>query len=195
VQAGEIGPDCSSCFGGIYSVDGVLQSTNDAADTETWRVTYSLDLSGYTGTSTHFVRSLAAQVVSASSFVSASNVFAPTSGTWTMGSGNVSNVTSSSNGCSGNTSNGWVCLAYSSGDRLVVDTETVYSWVFDVTVREGSWRDLVNIQANFDPPTGRFMSETVRVPEGAAGELPILLSGVVFLLLWSKRAWVRRIIN
>lgn len=193
VHAGTIGPTgCAnnSCFGGVYSLDAFMSGST--ATTETWRVTYSLDLSGYTGAVTDFVRSLAIQVVSASNLLSVANVFNPTTGNWALDSGNVSNVSATSNGCSGSTSNGWICLAYVgqslvAPQALTVGQNSTFSWVFDATVKSGSWRDLSSIQANFDPPTGRFMSETVRVPEGFAAELPILLIGLTFFLLWQRR--------
>ena len=193
LQAGSIGPNCGSCFGGVYTVDAT-QLADSSQTTDTWRITYSLNLSQYTGWPIDFVRSLAAQVVSAADFISAGPVFtAPTSGPWTMTSGNVSN---SQGGCSGNTSNGWVCLEYDGSildwNALRVGTNNTYSWIFDVNVRQNSFRGLVNIQANFDPAIGRFMSESVSVsvPEGNVSELPMLLGGILLLAAWQMRKWL-----
>jgi hypothetical protein len=48
--------------------------------------------------------------------------------------------------------------------------------------------DVASVQANFDPPTGLLMSEKVAVPEGGAVELPMLLTGLGFLLFWRRKA-------
>jgi hypothetical protein len=60
--------------------------------------------------------------------------------------------------------------------------------VFDVTIKAGTLMDVASVQANFDPPTGLLMSEKVAVPEGGAVELPMLLTGLGFLLFWRRKA-------
>jgi hypothetical protein len=182
LHAGTIGPDCDSCFGGVYSISADLLSA--AGSQETWRVTYGIDLTGYNGPSeATFVSSLAAKVVSGPNLFDWETVVpdgTPTGGTWNDTTGNLN-----SGGCDGS-GGGWVCLQWTSGTQLLVGS--AYEWVFDVTIKAGTLMDVASVQANFDPPTGLLMSEKVAVPEGGAVELPMLLTGLGFLLFWRRKA-------
>lgn len=182
LSAATIGPDCDSCFGGVYSLSAGLLST--VGTQETWRVTYDLDLTGYDGPAeATFVSALAAKVTSGPNLYSWNTVIpggTPTGGTWVDAVGNLN-----SGGCGGS-GGGWVCLQWTSGTQLLVGS--AYEWVFDVTIKAGTLMDVASVQANFDPPTGLLMSEKVAVPEGGAVELPMLLTGLGLLLLWRRKA-------
>ena len=191
ISAGTIGPSCSSCFGGIYTLSGALQSTNGKR--ETWRITYDLDVSGYNGPSkATYISAIAAKVVSGAKLLRVTTVSTPTSGIWKKKPGGLSN-----SGCDGSGS-GWVCLQWKSGDKLLLGPGTpIYSWVFDVTMKAGSLKSNdALIKADFNPRKGRILSEKigvgVKVPEGVTGELPLLLSGLTLSLIWWKR---RRLSN
>jgi hypothetical protein len=100
------------------------------------------------------------------------------------------NTNDTSRGCTGGGS-GWTCLAYVSGGTMAVGLLGVgggiYTWSFDVGGVSGVL-DTASISANFDPPTGKLMSEQVSVgaSEGVPAELPIVLSGVGAFLGWRR---------
>jgi hypothetical protein len=181
LNAGSIGPDCGTCFGGVYSLSGTLLEATGGQ--ERWRIRYDLDLSGYTGPATHYVSSIAAKVVSDSGLISAATVSNPTAGTWKELQGGQANA-----GCK-DTGSGWVCLQWLSGAKLAVGSN--YSWIFDVNVTPGTLQTSnASIKANFNPSNGLILSETttINVPEGVPGELPMLLSGLALFLIWRQRA-------
>jgi hypothetical protein len=184
LTAGTIGPDCGSCFGGVYSVSADLLST--AGLQQTWRVTYDLDLTGYNGPSTAtYVSAVAAKVVSGPNLYDWETAVpggTPTNGTWVDKTGGLSN-----GGCNGS-GGGWVCLQWTSGAQLLVGS--AYTWVFDVTIQSGTLLDIGSIKADFDPGNGIILSENinvpgVRVPEGGAAELTLLLGGLGLLYVWN----------
>lgn len=170
LSASTLGPDCASCFGGVYTVSSSLKATSADGTRQTYRVTYELDLSGYNGPSTvDYIGSIALKGVSGPNLYSAATFSAPTSGVWKQTYGNAN-----SGGCDGS-GGGWVCLAYVSGDKLELGTSTKYAWVVDLEVKTGTLMVQGSVQANFDPATGVLMSEKIGMPEGVAGELPLLL--------------------
>jgi hypothetical protein len=149
------GPDCGTCFGGIYTLEGLLIDDSTAGE-ETWRFTYTVDLSGYTGT-TDFVGALAYKVTNG--YISDAVVSAPTDGVWSQISGK--NI----NQCDG-TGMGWLCTEWVLGTQLLVSQPTTYSWISNITMVAGTLIDTWSIQADFDPATGQLLSEkAVRVPE------------------------------
>ena len=185
LSAATIGPgaDCDTCLGGAYGLSADLLSATDSQ--ETFRITYSIDLSLYNGpAAATYVSALAAKVASGPNLYSWETVLpggTPTDGVWVDETGNLN-----SGGCDGS-GGGWVCLQWVSGNQLLVGGS--YAWVFDVTVKKGTLMDVASIQANFDPPTGVLMSEKITVPEGGATELPLLLSGLGLVLFCRK--WKR----
>jgi hypothetical protein len=183
LSAGTLGPTCASCYGGVYSLGGFLLSSDSTAQTQTYELSYSLDLSKYTGPSgVTEVDQIAAKVVSGPNLISSSLVSGPTGGSWTQLAGNLN-----SNGCTGS-GGGWLCLSYVSGEKLVVGPTGTNSgtWIFDVTVKNGTLMDIASIQANFNPATGVLMSEKIGVPEGVPGELPLLLVGLGLIVAWRR---------
>ena len=181
LSAGTIGPSCGSCFGGIYTLSGVMTASD--ATTETWQFTYELDTTGYNGGgNVSYVGSIAAKVTS--SLISASTVSNPTTGGWTSLAPNT-NVNNA--GCDGSGA-GWVCIAWTSGSKMgVAGSGGDYKWVFSVTMAKGSLLDIGSIQANYDPANGKIMSEKIATPEGSAGELPIAISCLGLWMLWHQR--------
>lgn len=64
----------------------------------------------------------------------------------------------------------------------------VPSWVLDLRMAVGSLKDTASIQAPHHPHRGlRPHSASISVPEGEGIELPLLLSGLVGLWLWSRK--------
>jgi hypothetical protein len=180
VHAGSIGPNCGSCFGGTYTLDAYKVSAADG--TETWRYTYTLYTQGVTGKDMGYVGSIAAKVTS--SMISVTTVAKPTSGGWTTPlAGGLDN-----SGCNGSGA-GWVCIAWKEGNQLLTGAAAPasYSWVFDVKMKAGTFLEFASVKANFDPANGKILSETISVPEGAAWELPMLLSGLGLWLFGVSR--------
>lgn len=181
-NAGTIGPSCGSCYGGTYSLGGYMVSST--ATTETWRYTYTLETQGVTASDVSFISSLAAKVTS--SLISASTVSGPTGGTWTNP---VLNSGLTDAGCNGS-GNGFICIAWLGGDKLKTGSTAAssYTWVFDVKMDAGTSLVDPSIKADFDPATGRLLSEKITVPEGGLPlELPLLLSGVGGWMFYSRR--------
>lgn len=174
---GTLGPVCDSCFGGVYTLD-YFEKEVDGIGNDTYTLTFTLDLSGFNGPATvSTVNNLAVKAVSGPNFVSATTISAPTGvlGDWTQTGGNLN-----SNGCTGSGA-GWVCLSYTGalgGDPILVNTDTLYSWTFDLEVKAGTLMGIGSIQANFEPATGVLLSEKIAVSEGFPAELPIMLSGL-----------------
>jgi hypothetical protein len=181
VSADTIGPVCDNCFGGIYSLDAAFQSTNGT--TETWRITYGVDLSGYNGPSNlTYIGALAAKV--SDKLLDSDLVEKPTGGLWEQQLGATGNP-----GCADNPNNGFVCIAWKSGEQLVFGTSnSIYSWVFDVTIGAGTLKTSdASIKADFEPHKGVLLSQKINVPEGV-GELPFLLSASGLFLFWRIRS-------
>jgi len=192
--AGTIGPSCGSCFGGTYSLNGVLQSS--IAGLETWRFTYTLETQGVTDSTISYVSSLAAKVTS--SVILASTVTNPSGSllSWTTPALNT-NLNNSD--CSGNGA-GWICIAYTGlGGKLLTGASAAssYSWVFDATMAAGSVLSTASIQANFAPANGKILSEpiltgSVPLPEGMPFELPLMLTGFG-LWMYAQARYRRRL--
>ena len=187
LNAGTIGPVCGSCFGGTYSLElsnGVIGPT-----TEAWDVTYSIlsfDETLYPGGSfgADYISALAAKVsssvMSVASLSTPTGFNAPVAQSYNNGSG----------GCTGPSTTGAVCI--DGGNILLAGLSSPVSWSYRVTIPLGSLVSDPSIKANFDPSRGQLLSEKITVPEGAAGELPIFLSGLGVILLWRKRDWLVR---
>jgi hypothetical protein len=159
IQIGGGDEPCGSCFGGVYTLSSELLGEDTRAGTETHRVTYTLDLSGYTG-SQPTVTGLAYHVTNRPNFVSAVNHMNPTgdSDDWTQMLGNIAQ-------CDGGRGfGGWVCLEFDDGQEIQTGTSTLYSWVSDVTVLSDGLIGTWSIQADFDPHRGMYLSESAAVP-------------------------------
>lgn len=186
--AGTIGPSCGSCFGGTYTLDALYLNGNATA--ETWRIKYTLETQNVTGSGISYVGSIAAKVSSNMLDFYAVSGGNPTTGGWTNPKlGGLNNA-----GCTGSGA-GWVCIAWTGvGDKLLTGASAPasYSWVFDVKMATGSLLSSdASIKANFDPASGKLLSEKITVPEGPSPEVPILLSGLG-LWMFGRNRWKRR---
>ena len=150
------GPDCGTCFGGEYTLESLLIDDSVAGE-ETWQIIYTVDLSGYTG-STDFVGALAYKVTTG--YIGDVVVSAPTGGNWSQIPGK--NI----NQCDGS-GQGWICTEWVSGEQLLVSQPTTYSWISNITIESGTLLETWSIQADFDPARGQLLSEngTIQVPE------------------------------
>jgi len=170
------GPDCGTCFGGEYALQGIL-TDNSVAGQETWQFTYTANLSGYTG-STDYVGALAINVTTG--YISDTLISDPTSGAWLQRSG--LNI----NQCGSPTGDGWLCNEWVSGAQLLVSTSTTFSWISQITMETGTLQDTWSIQADFDPATGQYLSEkAVRIPE--PGTLAIFGLGLLAMGFVKRR--------
>ncbi len=171
--ADSIGPSCGSCYGGTYTLTnlGLLGST---ATTETYRIQYDINTSGYTGAATDYIQSVAIKVSSGP--VWASLFSAPGGvGIWRVFSNRGLN---NSNCSSGGT--GYVCAQ---DGNFAIANGTTYTWVFDVIMARGSLLSGVNaasIKANYNPPSGIIVSENItlggQIPEPAS--VSLLMGGI-----------------
>ncbi len=125
--AASIGPDCDTCQGGIYSLyyDGSPIATT--ATTETFRITLSIDATGYSGAATHLEN---AAIKVSSQIISASVFSGPGVVSWWMVLGGLN-----ANGCSGSGS-GFDCVALESNGILLTALPT-YDFTFDIEVATG----------------------------------------------------------
>jgi hypothetical protein len=179
LRAATVGPDCSNCFGSIYTLQnqGLVSST---ATTQTYNFAYTIDTSGFVGPQSgvnYYIGSLALKVTSA--LLGATLFGSPTgTGSWSLST----NTNVNNSGCAGNGA-GWVCVQ---GGQAWVPNGSVYTWDFTITMATGSLLDAASIQANYDPPNGVIMSQTVWMPEGTPTELPIAVTAAGIWLVWRK---------
>jgi hypothetical protein len=132
-SADPIGPDCSSpghtdtCQGSIYTLEYDPLPIATTLTTETFRITLTIDTSGYNGGGTK----LNAVAVKVSSHLLGMSLFdAPGgAGSWTTWMGGLNAA-----GCSG-TGSGFDC-AYAGNTGVTVPDGT-YAWVFDLEVPTG----------------------------------------------------------
>jgi hypothetical protein len=183
-SAGTIGPSCGSCFGGTYSLNGYLVSSNGSVDV--WQYTYTLMTQGVTGSGISYVGSLAAKVTT--DLISVVTVGSPDFTGW---SNPALNTNVNNSGCDGS-GNGWICIAWQPlGAQVLTGASAAssYSWTFQATMKTGTNLADASIQANFDPANGKILSETVHVPEGGAAiELAAMLSGLGLLRFVQARS-------
>jgi hypothetical protein len=124
-----IGPSCGTCQGSIYDLTYSGAPIATTATTETFRITLTIDTSGYDGGGTN-LNTVALKV--SASFVSAALVTAPGgAGDWVQMYGGLNAA-----GCSGSGS-GYDCVRVA----LISDAPPVpggtYTWVFDIEVPTG----------------------------------------------------------
>jgi hypothetical protein len=126
--ADPIGPDCGTCQGSIYTLEYDPVPVATTLDTETFRITFTIDTSGYDGGGLYIdtvAIKVSAQIVSASLFD------APTgAGNWITWLGGLN-----ANGCSGGGS-GFDCAA-AWFEGVPVPDPTPYVWVWDIEVDTG----------------------------------------------------------
>jgi hypothetical protein len=174
-QAGatSIGPSCGTCQGSIYELTYDPTPVATTAATETWRIAYTIDTSGYDGTGV-YINTVAMKV--SSSFVAASLVDAPGGvGNWIEMSGGLAAA-----GCSGSGS-GFDCVAFRVAIALAPTVPgATYAWAFDVEIESGglfTGTDEASVKARYVSSTGlkvgALVSEnlTLSVPEPSAAFL------------------------
>ena len=175
--ANSIGPNCGTCQGSIYTLSYSGVPIGTTATTETFRITLTIDTSGYTGGGS-FLDTVAIKV--SSQIVSASLVGAPGGvGAWAEVMGGLN-----ANGCSG-AGSGFDCAgAISNG--VGVPNGAPYQWTFDVEVNTGALftgPDEASIKARYvdgqGNKVGALVSEgiTLMVPE--PGLAALLLTGLL----------------
>jgi hypothetical protein len=129
-DATPIGPSCGTCQGAIYelSYDGIPVATT--ATTETWRVTYTIDTSGYAGGGTR-LDSVALKV--SAQLVDADLVDAPGGvALWWDWVGGLA-----AGGCNGSGS-GFDCAQAKAVGTSPVVPDGIYAWVFDLEIATGN---------------------------------------------------------
>jgi len=127
-SADPIGPSCGTCQGSIYALEYSGTPISTTSTTETFRITLTIDTSGYNGGGTL----LNAVSVKVSSMLVGMSLFdAPGgAGSWTTWMGGLN-----ANGCSGSGS-GFDC-AYAGNTGVAVPDGT-YAWVFDLEMATGA---------------------------------------------------------
>lgn len=130
IHATPIGPSCGTCQGSIYDLTYSGAPIATTATTETFRITLTIDTSGYNGAGTN-INTVALKV--SSSFVSAALVTAPGgAGNWVQMYGGLNAA-----GCSGSGS-GYDCVRVA----LIANAPPVpagtYTWEFDIEVPTGT---------------------------------------------------------
>jgi hypothetical protein len=189
-QAGAtpIGPGCGTCQGSIYELSYDPTPVATSATTETWRITYTIDTSGYNGTGA-YINTVALKV--SSSFVDASLVAAPGGvALWNEIYGGLNAA-----GCSGSGS-GFDCVAFHANLSLAPSVPGgTYTWVFDIEITSGgllTGTDEASVKARYVSSTGlkvgALVSEntTLSVPEPATALL--LTAEAAFVpIAWRRR--------
>ncbi len=126
--ADSIGPNCGTCQGSIYTLEYGGAPIATTATTETFRITLTIDTSGYNGPG---IQLNAVAIKVSSMLVSMSLIDAPDgAAAWTTWMGGLN-----ANGCSGSGS-GFDC-AYAGLHGVTVPGGT-YSWVFDLQMNTGA---------------------------------------------------------
>jgi len=129
-SATPIGPSCDTCQGSIYDLTYDPTPVATTSTTDTWRITLSIDTSGYTGLGT-YLNTVAVKV--SSSFLDAELVAAPGGvASWVEMTGGLAAA-----GCTGSGS-GYDCVRWATTQALAPTVPgSTYEWVFDVTVPTG----------------------------------------------------------
>jgi hypothetical protein len=176
-NATPIGPSCGTCQGSVYDLTYDPIPVATTATTETWRITLSIDTSGYSG-SGEYLTTVAIKVSSA--FEDATLVSAPgLLGYWHEMSGGLAAA-----GCSGSGS-GFDCVAFQTFLSLAPSVPGgTYTWVFEVEVANGALftgTGEASIKGRYVNSSGAkvgalvsegiTLSETPEVPEPAAAAL------------------------
>jgi len=178
-----IGPVCGTCQGSIYTLDDGGAPTSSTATDETWRITYTINTSGYNGTGTRL--DTAALKVS-STLTSASLVSAPGGvGLWTETLGGLNQA-----GCDGSGS-GFDCVQTTAIGNAPTVPDGTLTFEFDLVIPKDAggnstiFSGLIGstVKARYTDEAGNkvgaLVSEDLGVPEpGAAWLLGLGLAGL-----------------
>jgi hypothetical protein len=131
VGATPIGPSCGTCQGSSYELSYSGSPISTTATTETYRITYTIDTSGYDGPGV-YLDTVAFKVANA--LVSADLIAAPGGvPSWTEMHGGLSAA-----GCSG-TGSGYDCVRFATQlTNAPAVPGGIYMWIFDVEVSSGT---------------------------------------------------------
>ncbi len=174
-SADPIGPDCGTCQGSIYWLEYGGSPISTTSTTETFRITLTIDTSGYNGGGI-LLNAVAVKV--SSNLLSMSLFDAPGgAGAWTTWMGGLN-----ASGCSGSGS-GFDC-AYAGNTGVPVPTGSAYSWVFDLEMNTGTLFTTMNsssIKARYvdgnNVKVGALVSENItlqvneQIPEPTSAAL------------------------
>lgn len=129
-EALPIGPSCDTCQGSTYDLTYDPTPVATSATSETWRITLTIDASGYSGTGS-YINTVAVKV--SSSFLDAELIAAPGGvASWVEMTGGLNAA-----GCSGSGS-GYDCVRWATTLALAPSVPGgPYQWTFDVTVATG----------------------------------------------------------
>jgi len=196
---GTIGPFEGSYYTLTYNSTPVATGSG----TETYRVTYVADTSGYSGTGS-YLDSVALKVTSSSTLIGATPISAPGGiDNWLLRV----NDTLNAEGCTDGSNGGFVC-----DDLILTSTQAVaytgvpntqpYTWVFDVTVASGSLftgTDQASIKARYanmdGTKAGALLSQNITLTSTPPSQVPepssiiLLASGLLGVPI---AAWRRR---
>ena len=202
--------NCVSCFGATFQIEATQSAAQVA--TNLWNVALKFDLSGVNSSDVTNLSAIAIQVAGGNGIENFPASYSLThsvlgnlttggnAGMWTLYQN--AGVSNASN-CDGNgDSQGFLCLEYANatGSPLKTGVPGLYTWQLNdidlvAGVTPGLAAGVIPIRGNWDPANGRLLSDVATVPEGFAGELPILLSGLLSLIVWRKRGSFRALIG
>jgi len=128
-SADSIGPDCGTCQGSIYTLTYSGSPISTSGSSSTYRITLTIDTSGYSGPGVR----LDTVAIKATSSLSSETLFDAPGGAaaWFSWRGGLT-----ANGCSGSGS-GFDCAAAKSSG-VGVPSGTPYAWTFDLTMPNGT---------------------------------------------------------
>ena len=184
-DATPIGPSCGTCQGSIYDLTYSGSPIATTATTQTFRITYTIDTSGYNGTGV-LLDAVALKV--SSSFLNADLVSAPGGvADWKKMSGGLSAA-----GCSGSGS-GFDCVAVKALVSAPLVPGVTYAWVFDIEVANGglfTGTDQASVKARYVASNG--VKRGALVSEGITLSVPEpRMAALLLLALPSLAAWRR----
>ena len=197
-SADSIGPTCGSCQGSIYtlSYSGIALPDADPLH-ETFRITFTIDTTGYTGTGV----GIDAVAIKVSSSVVSSSLFAAPNadGTpggvanWTLVAGGIN-----AGGCSGS-GGGFDCADWTATATGGAAVGGILFWTFDQTIDNGALFTALNqasIKARYVDVNGNRAGDpfseniTLQDPPPSVPEPSALLlvgAGLIGLSAWGRR--------
>jgi hypothetical protein len=188
-----IGPSCDTCQGSTYDLSYDPTPVATSATSETWRITLTIDTSGYSGTGS-YIDTVAVKISNA--FLDAELFSAPGGlASWVEMTGGLNAA-----GCSGSGS-GYDCVRWATSLALAPAVPgATYEWVFDVTVPTGRLfvgEAQSSLKARYvngsGVKVGDLVSENVTLSQPAGPSVPepvatlLLAEAAAAHLLWRRR--------